>query len=650
MASICNAQWLRLGGSSGCVGFVHSFSRLRLWMLLLALAAASPAWAQSDPDEDEPGLPAATGADATRPEPPDSGAETQNGRGTAYQLRIEAPRDLRELLGRHLDLSRFRRERDITEVEVGRLMSAAPAQTRALLETQGYFNAKVDIARQPATQPGDRPLVVLKVEPGPQTVVDRLTLEIQGDFQEAAEEEGSSEGRRARFLRNRWPLQPGTPFTQAAWTAAKNGLLASLRSRGYPAASYAGTAAQVDATTQKVRIFVVADSGPLFRIGEIRVEGIERTTDQAVRNLAPFELGDTFSEKMLLDYQESLQKSGLYEGVAVELDPDVSRADSAPIIVRVREAKMKSATVSVGFSSNTGPRVGLQFTHRRPFGYEWVASTRLLYGRDERVAALDLLSYPKPDGYRNLASVSAEYLAAGGAVTHTQRARYGRTQDTERVDRLYYGEVNRTVVETETTQRIDRAVWANYEWTRRDVNNVLFPTRGLILTAHGGGGVSSDSDGDRGPFMRAYLRTTWYYPLGQRRVLQLRGEAGQVFKRDSLGVPDSLLFRAGGDDSVRGYGYRTLGPVRDGAVVGGPVMATASAELMWPLSDRLRDWYGAVFVDMGNAANTWRSFDLARGYGAGVRWRSPIGPLKADVAYGEATGKVRVHLSVGVSF
>jgi translocation and assembly module TamA len=133
-------------------------------------------------------------------------------------------------------------------------------------------------------------------------------------------------------------------------------------------------------------------------------------------------------------------------------------------------------------------------------------------------------------------------------------------------------------------------------------------------------------------------------------VLQLRGEAGQVFKRDSLGVPDSLLFRAGGDDSVRGYGYRTLGPVRDGAVVGGPVMATASAELMWPLSDRLRDWYGAVFVDMGNAANTWRGFDLARGYGAGVRWRSPIGPLKADVAYGEATGKVRVHLSVGVSF
>nr|WP_259372136.1 BamA/TamA family outer membrane protein [Caldimonas mangrovi] len=529
-------------------------------------------------------------------------------------------------------------------------MSAAPAQARSLLETQGYFDAEVQISRQPPTEAGGQPVVALKVTPGPRATVDRLTLEIQGDFQETIDGGDPRAARRLRFLRNRWPLQPGAVFTQSAWAAAKNGLLASLRSRGYAAATYAGTVAQVDATTHKVRIFVVADSGPEFRIGEVRVEGIEHTTEDAVRHLAPFELGTVFSEKMLLDYQENLQKSGLYEGVAVELDPDVTRADSAPIVVRVREAKLKSATVSVGFSTNTGPRTGLQFTHRRPFGHEWVASTRLLYGRDERVAALDLLSYPKPDGYRNLATLSAEYLDAGGARTHTQRLRYGRTQDTERIDRLYYGEFNRTVVETDTTRRIDRALWANYEWTRRGVNNVLFPTRGMILTAHGGAGGSVDSDGDRGPFVRAYLRTTWYQPLGQRRVLQLRGEAGQVFKRDSLGVPDSLLFRAGGDDSIRGYGYRTLGPERDGSVVGGPVLATASAELMWPLTERLRDWYGAVFIDAGNAASSWRSFDPVHGYGVGVRWRSPIGPLKADVAYGEATGSIRLHLSVGVSF
>ncbi|WKB52206.1 autotransporter assembly complex protein TamA [Eleftheria terrae] len=621
---------------------------LACWLALLCAAASRPLHAQPlDDDADTSGTPAAAAPASAPAAAEDNGGPRQ---GTAYQLRVEGPRELTGLLYRHLDLSRFRSERDITEVEVGRLMSATPAQARALLETEGYFAADVKVARRPGSEPGQPSLITVTVVPGPRATVDKLTLEIQGAFQDALEAEDPRTVRRDRGLRNRWPLKPGTVFTQAAWTAAKNSLMTSLRGEGYPAATYAGTVAQVDAATHRVRIFVVADSGPLFRIGEIKVEGIERTTEEAVRNLAPFEMGEVFTEKMLLDYQESLQKSGLYDGVAVELDPDVTRADRAPVVARVRESKLKSATVSVGFSSDTGPRVGLDFTHRRPFGQEWVAGVKLLHGRDERVAKLDLLSYPKPRGYRNLMSIGTEYLAAGGATTETRRLRYGRMQDTERVDRLYYLEFNSTAVDTGENRGTDRALWGNYEWTRREVNSVLFPTRGWILSAHAGGGVSHDADNDHGPFGRLYLRGSYYHPLGQRRVLQLRGEAGQVMKRASLGVPDTLLFRAGGDDSVRGYGYRSLGPKREDTVVGGPVLLTGSAELMWPLSQRLRDWYGAVFVDAGNAASDWKEWSAARGYGFGVRWRSPIGPLKADLAYGEATRKVRLHVSVGATF
>ncbi|AKJ27980.1 autotransporter assembly complex protein TamA [Caldimonas brevitalea] len=617
------------------------------WLTFAGLGLALSAGPLQAQEVDE----AAPPADAASAPPPPTGERAATTRsGTAYRLRIEAPDNLDDLLLLHLDLARFRSEPDITEVEVGRLMSATPAQARALLETEGYFGAEVDVRREPAANPGTPALIVVTVRPGPRATVDRLTLELQGDFQEALEKEDPRTMRRDRGLRNRWPLKPGAVFTQAAWTAAKNGLLTSLRGEGYPAATYAGTVAQVDATTHKVRIFIVADSGPLFRIGEIRVEGIERTTESAVRNLAPFDLGDVFTEKMLLDYQETLQKSGLYEGVAVELDPDVTRADTAPIVVRVRENKLKSATFSIGFSSDTGPRAGLEFTHRRPFGQEWVASTKLLYGRDEKLASLDLLSYPKPERYRNLVSLMHEDLASGGADTLTQRVRYGRLQDQERIDRLYYLEFNRTRVDTSGSTRTDRALWGNYEWTWRDVNNIVFPTRGWIVTAHGGAGVSYDAEDDRGPFGRLYLRGTRYHPLGERRFLQLRAEAGQVIKRDTLGVPDSLLFRAGGDESVRGYAYRTLGPERDGEVVGGPVLLAGSVELDWPLSARLRDWYGAVFVDAGNAADNWREYKAARGYGFGVRWRSPIGPLKADLAYGEATGKVRLHITVGTSF
>ncbi|WP_428425426.1 autotransporter assembly complex protein TamA [Methylibium sp.] len=583
----------------------------------------------------------------------DTGVTTlEAGANAAYRLEVRAPNPLRTLLVRHLDLARFREQADISVVEVGRLIAAAPDQTRSLLEPEGYFNARVEVKRDddPA---GGPPTVRLRVDPGTPARVGRVQLEIQGPFGDAMNAGDKELNTRWQRLTARWPLKTGAPFSQSAWTAAKNTLLANLRTRGYANASLSGTGAEVDAPNNRVRLFVVVDSGPLYRIGEVRVEGLERTPQEAALNVLPFEIGSTYTEKKLLDYQEALQKSGLYEGVAVELDQSPEGADHAIVYAKLRENKVQNATLSVGYSSNTGPRVGIEHTHRRVFGHDLVATTKLKIGRDERTASFDLLTYPQPGGYRNLLGLSADYLDAGGALTQTQRVRVGRTRDSERVDRLYYLEYNRTTLETATARSTDRALLANYEWVHRDVNNLVFPTRGLILSAQGGAGVAYDSDNDRGPFSRLYLQAVWYQQLPGGWLGQLRGEVGQVLKKDSLGIPDSLLFRAGGDDSVRGYGYRTLGPVRDGAVVGGPVLATGSLELAHRLSNsspNWRNWYGAVFVDAGNAAQTWDDYDPAIGYGVGVRWRSPIGPLRIDLAYGQQVKAARLHISVGVTF
>lgn len=610
----------------------------------LAAVGAGPTRAQEAQEAPPaPPAPAPAAREEAAPMPSDPAEAVQ------YRLRVEAPDGLDDLLTQHLDLARFRGQSDITELELGRLIAGAPAQARALLETEGYFAAEVQ-ARREASAPGEPALVVVRVQPGPRAQVGRLTLEIQGDFQDLVEAGDEHARSLAASLQERWPLKPGAVFTQAAWTSAKNAFLAGLRADGYPAATFAGTVAQVDATTHQVRVFVVADSGPQFRVGPIRVEGVQRTTEEAVRNLAPFDSGEVFTEKMLLDYQERLQRSGLYAGVAVELEADPSQADAAPVIVRVRESELQSATVSIGFSTNTGPRAGLEYTHRRIFGLDWIATGRIKLARDEREVGLDLLSYPKEDGYRNLFSLASQTLDAGGARTDEQRVRYGRSQDTERISRLYYLEFNRTSVTTDSGRSTDRALWANYEWTWRNVDSIVFPTRGVVVHAQGGGGMAADAEGDRGPFGRLLLHAHTYWPLPGQRIGLVRGQVGQVFRRDGLRVPDSLLFRAGGDDSVRGYAYRTLGPIRDGQVVGGPVVATGTAELMWPLSGRLRDWYGAVFVDAGQAAQTWRDWDPVVGYGAGVRWRSPIGPLRADIAYGAEDKRFRVHLSVGVTF
>ena len=599
---------------------------------------------------------AAVRADAEDEEAPsspllDPGVTTlEAGPNSAYRLEVRAPAKLRALLVQHLDLARFREQPDVAPIEIARLAAAAPAQARSLLEPEGYFNAEVEVRRVDSADGRSPPTVTVHVVPGPKARVGRLQIEMQGPF--AAEMEAGDPALRRRWERvqARWPLPSGAPFTQAAWTAAKNALLAALRSRGYASANYTGTGAQVDAQANRVRLFLVVDSGPLYRIGEIRVEGLERTPESAALNVAPFKTGEVYSEKKLLDYQEALQKTGLYEGVAVELDLDPERADHATVITKLRETPLQSASPSIGYSTNIGPRVGIEYTHRRPFGYDIIASTKLEIARDEKSASLDFATYPDVHGYRNLLSLSAGRLDAGGAPSDTQRVRLGRERTTERLDRLYYLEFNRTTVDTDTEQDTSRALWGNYEWTRRAVNNVLFPTRGFIWRAQVGAGHAVDEQEDQGPFARLYLQGSWYQPLGGPWYSLLRAEGAEVLRKGGLEIPDSLLFRAGGDNSVRGYGYRTLGPERDGAVVGGLVMATGTAELMRRLSDRWRDWYLAAFVDAGNAADDWREIDPAIGYGVGVRWRSPVGPLRVDLAYGEREQQFRLHLSVGVSF
>ena len=114
-----------------------------------------------------------------------------------------------------------------------------------------------------------------------------------------------------------------------------------------------------------------------------------------------------------------------------------------------------------------------------------------------------------------------------------------------------------------------------------------------------------------------------------------------------LGVPATLLFRAGGDQSVRGYEYLSLGIREADAVVGGRYLAVASAEYVrWIVPN----WGAAVFYDVGDAFDELGDFKANAGYGLGARWKSPVGPVGLDVAYGEEAHTIRLHFSLGVSF
>jgi translocation and assembly module TamA len=576
---------------------------------------------------------------------------------------VEAPEPLQRLLTTHLDIARLARDaagEPIGENELKRLENATPAEARALLATEGYMDADVRTVREVDTQvTPPRPRVRVLVTPGARTRVASSDLKVRGALAEAAARGDETARALMAEWRAAWTLPPGAAFSNGSWRDAKNGALARLRSAGYAAAAWQATAADVDADQARATLALEADSGPLFRTGELVIEGLQRQDAASARNLADFRAGTPATESLLLDYQERLQRSGLFERVSVTLDTDPARAEAAAVTVRLSEAPLQQATVGVGISANSGPRILLEHLHRRPFGQRAMLRNKIEWGTKRSAWEGELSSHALPGLYRNLLGVTAERIESDTDTVTSMRTRLGRAYDTQRIERLAFVELERVrknPLLTSTATRTDLvAATLNFHGAWRDVDSIVLPTRGQSLALQSGIGRvhSIDASGatgqGSGAFSRLHLRANWWRPFGDWYA-QARAEVGQVFADSDVDIPETQRFRAGGDDSVRGYAWRSLTPQVNGVDVGGRVLATASVEIARPVSEKMPSVWWAAFIDAGRAAERWNGFKPAWGAGLGLRWRSPVGPLRVDAAYGDEVQAWRLHLSVGIAF
>lgn len=575
--------------------------------------------------------------------------------GRKSPLEVVAPAELKVLLERYLDLARvdhLASGEPVGDSEWSRLIDAAPAQVRELLQTEGYFEPIVKLTREPG-EGDDHRRVRLELNPGPRTQVARLTMEVEGELERGHNRGDALAQTTLDAWRKAWPLVEGAPFRNATWSDAKANAVARLRSVGYASASWSGTSADIDADRHEARLYVVMDSGPLFRYDRLVVDGLgnhDLATVQALANLPP---GTPVTEQVLLDYQERLQKSGLFDGVAVTLDPNPDTAGQARILVRVREAPLQVWTFGVGVSANTGPRASVEHVFRRVFGFAATARNKAEFGRLKQVWDGEISTHTGTGLYRNLLGGSVESLESSSDRVVSQRVRLGRAQDSQRAERFYFGQAersSRTTLGDNPVRSFTTALSANYHGVLRQLDSVVLPTEGYSLSLQTALGRSHGTEAPSGYYGRLYGRLTGYATLGQTWYGTGRIELGYVGKPAAVAVPESQLFRAGGDDSVRGYSYRSLGPLVDGAVAGGSALFVTSLELARPISASIPSLWGAVFVDAGNATNSLQALKPALGAGVGLRWRSPVGPLRLDWAYGREVRQARLHFSVGIAF
>jgi translocation and assembly module TamA len=579
-----------------------------------------------------------------------------SGQATATPLgvvvEIDAPPPLKTLLERHLDIVRLGRiaREEVDDSEWSRLIEATPAQVKELLQTEGYFAPTVTLERQALRQAGAADRVTLRVTPGPRARVSRVTLAVEGALdRDAASGDPEAVAALERW-RKAWPLPAGSEFRNPGWNQAKTDALSKLRAAGYATATWSGTAADIDLVRNEVRLFLVIDSGPLFRLGEFHIDGLVTHDAETVRHIANVPRGAPITERFLLDYQERLVKSRLFESVNVLLEPDPATADAAAVSVRLREAPQQAYTFGVGVSANTGLRVSLDHVHRRVFDWPAMAYNSFEFAQLRRAWEGEISSHPGEKLYRYLVGGAIEWLQSDSDVVQSQRLRAGRARDTSRFEQLSFVEIERSERETDVERTSTTAISANVHGVWRKVDSVILPTEGFTFAGEGGFGRSRGTASETGWFTRAYGRLTGYLPFAGWYG-QARFEIGKVFLDPAVLAPESQRWRAGGDDSVRGYQYRSLGPLDpNGDVESGNVIMTTSLELARPFSANLPSVLGAVFVDAGNAANSFSGLKLALGYGVGVRWRSPVGPLRVDIAYGEEERRWRLHFSVGIVY
>jgi translocation and assembly module TamA len=444
--------------------------------------------------------------------------------------------------------------------------------------------------------------------------------------------------------RSQWPAT-GDVLDHGAYERFKKQLLANVQGRGYFEAEWVRSEVVVNESMTSADMLLEIESGPRYHFGEISYSD-DVLRPALLANYAEFQPGDPYSAEAISELHESLSGSGYFGTVSIRAEPLDDGSNIVPVFVTISPGMRQVYTTGLGYATDIGVQGRLGYTNRRlnDLGHQFDSQ---LYASsvDSQVSG----TYRWPRG-----NPEAEWVDIFGGYQH-------KRTDTSETDKVTLGirvSRNRTPLWLETPyinftgedfrvgDQVDksRLLIPGISWEStigREISRIRSGHR-ISLDVRG----SLDEIGSDTSFLQLTGATKWAFPLGESNRLLARADLGFTINKDFEELPASVRFFAGGDNSVRGYGFETLGPTNEeGDVVGGSYLATFSVEF-----DRLigKKWSIAAFVDTGNAFDSF-DFDFKTGIGLGLRWYSPLGPIRLDVAHplDDPTKDYRLHITLG---
>lgn len=515
------------------------------------------------------------------------------------------------------------------------------------LQSLGYYRPDIETA---IDKTRDKWKLTIAIVPGDPVVLSRVDIRVLGQANEDA---------RFNKLLDKNPLLPGSQLNHGDYEDFKNSMLSLGQRMGYFDGALSTHRIEVDPKHNTASIELAYDSGARYRFGELRFDQ-EQFERDLVESLRTFQSGDYFDLALLQEFQAQLQRTRFFSGVVVRPQLQDATDQEVPVSLKMYPATRHSFDVGVGFSTDTQERVSLTWSSPKLNRFGHSQKSRLEYSSinpSGRISYNIPLSHPLND----VMQLSARWEDNEfGDIDSNQKELAVRREikSPEGWIRSYF------LRSLDESWELDR-IYNNNAYVLPGITLAHKRRRGLLvdpswgisqLYRAEGGSEELGSDID---LLRAYSKFTYISTPGTGHRIVARAELGAVFidAKDRKDLAPSLGFFAGGSQSIRGYGYQSLGNEvvgedSDGNVVsrtiGGDRLLVASLEYQYYVNDT---WRGALFVDAGDAFDEGQ-FDANVGAGIGVHYLTPVGAIKIEVAnsVSDDDPSWRLHINIGAEF